>query len=64
METKELVKALVDLAYSMRAEGLARLTYAGSGFEKEAENLIKDRIEKREAFEKALSLYVDKLVRA
>jgi len=60
----EPAQALVDLADAMRVEGLARLSYSGSNFEVEARKLIRDREVKREIFEKALSAYVSKLVKA
>lgn len=64
MATKEVVDALVGLADSMRAEGLAKLSYVGSDFEREAEKLINDRESKRAAFESALDAYVQRLVKA
>lgn len=64
MATDEVVKALVDLADSMRAEGLAKLTYVGDCFEAEASVLIRQRCLKRQIFEEALTSYVDKLVKA
>lgn len=60
----KVVKALVDLAESMRVEDLARLSYAGKTFALDAEKLINDRKEKRLAFEIALNAYVGKLAMA
>ena len=64
MATDKVVKALVDLAESMRVEDLARLTYSGTKFEIEASKLIRNREEKRVAFEIELNKFVGKLVRA
>lgn len=64
MATKQVVKALVDLAEAMRAEGLAKSTYVGDCFEAEASTLIRQRCLKRQIFEEALTAYVDKLVKA
>jgi hypothetical protein len=59
-----VVKALTDLADSMRQERLAKLSYTGGNFEKDAAEKIVIRQLRRAAFEKELESFVERLVRA